>query len=109
MWPPTNLLIADRYDLQFGTNVLGHFYFTKLLLPLLTSTAKTSPEGKVRVVSTSSLGHLWSPPLDFATFRDTPARKQLSTDSLYFQSKLVRRVRTIVGCYHNDSQQGNII
>jgi len=95
MRPPTDLLTTDGYDLQFGTNVLGHFYFTKLLLPLLTSTAKTSPEGKVRVVNTSSIGHIWSPPLNFATLRDTPARKKLTTNSLYSQSKLVRLVGTM--------------
>jgi len=58
MVPPVEQLTADGYDLQFGTNVLGHFYFTKLLLPTLIATAKTSSDGKARVVNTSSLGHI---------------------------------------------------
>ncbi|KAF8547993.1 NAD(P)-binding protein, partial [Imleria badia] len=41
MTPPIDMLTDDGYDLQFGTNVLGHFYFTKLVLPTLLSTAKT--------------------------------------------------------------------
>ncbi|KAG6328050.1 hypothetical protein ID866_11039, partial [Astraeus odoratus] len=43
--PPVGLLTEDGYDLQFGTNTLGHFYFTKLLLPILISTASSSPDG----------------------------------------------------------------
>jgi len=86
MWPPHELLTADGYDLQFGTNVLGHFYFTKLLLPILISTAKSSPDGHVRVVNSSSMGHIQGR-LDFNTFRDGPARKRTNTYALYYQSK----------------------
>ena len=59
--------VRHGYDLQIGTNVLGtepslalrksgnqhytgHFYFTKLLLPVLLAGAKSSPEGKARIV-----------------------------------------------------------
>lgn len=88
MAPPIDQLTADGYDLQMGTNVLGHFYFTKLLLPTLISTAKASPEKHVRVVTTSSLLHLFSS-LDFNTFKDGPARRRLSPMQLYNQSKYV--------------------
>ena len=44
MLPPIEQLTADGYDLQFGTNVLGHYYLTTLLLPTLISTAKVVPE-----------------------------------------------------------------
>ncbi|KAG6857165.1 hypothetical protein H0H87_008735 [Tephrocybe sp. NHM501043] len=47
---PVELLTEQGYDLQFGTNVLGHFYLTKLLLPALLSGAKSSSEGKVCIL-----------------------------------------------------------
>ncbi|KAG1780841.1 hypothetical protein EV702DRAFT_963285 [Suillus placidus] len=86
MVPPIELVTADGYDLQFGTNVLGHYYFTKLLLPILISTAKTTPDGKVRVVNLASCAHLFGG-LDFNTFKDGPARKKCSRTNLYNQSK----------------------
>ncbi|KIJ65114.1 hypothetical protein HYDPIDRAFT_131388 [Hydnomerulius pinastri MD-312] len=85
MVPPVELVTTDGYDLQFGTNVLGHFYFTKLLLPTMIETAKTSSDGKARVVTTSSSGHLFGN-LDFETFKDGPKRRK-PTNSLYCQSK----------------------
>ncbi|KAG6333363.1 hypothetical protein ID866_5728 [Astraeus odoratus] len=86
MQPPVEQLTEDGYDLQFGTNVLGHFYFTKLLLPILLSTAKSSPNGTVRVVNTSSNGH-WFSGLDFDTFKDSPKRRGMASMKLYGQSK----------------------
>ncbi|KAG2365091.1 hypothetical protein BDR07DRAFT_1278189 [Suillus spraguei] len=86
MFPPTDWLTADGYDLQFGTNVLGHFYFTKLLLPTLIATAKSAPDGKARVITTSSSAHALQG-LTFSTFKDSPARKKMSTTQLYGQSK----------------------
>ena len=81
-------LTAQGYDAQLGTNALGHFYLTKLLIPTLLSTAKNSGR-KVRIVTVSSLGHMFHP-LDFDSFRDTPARKKYSGLDLYGQSKFVR-------------------
>lgn len=43
MLPPVELKSVDGYDLQFGTNVLGPYLFTKLLLPALIHTAQASP------------------------------------------------------------------
>ncbi|KAF4610211.1 hypothetical protein D9613_010552 [Agrocybe pediades] len=87
MAPPIEQLTAQGYDLQFGTNVLGHFYFTKLLLPALLAGAKASPDGKARVVNTSSSGSHLVNNLKFNTFKDTPARKRFGTYNLYSQSK----------------------
>ncbi|KAH7911148.1 hypothetical protein BJ138DRAFT_1151409 [Hygrophoropsis aurantiaca] len=84
--PPKGWLTDDGYDLQFGTNVLGHFYLTKLLAPLLLSTAKISPDGKARVVNTSSNAH-WFTGLHFDTFKEGPARRKMSGALLYGQSK----------------------
>jgi retinol dehydrogenase-12 len=112
MFPPIDQVTTDGYDLQFGTNVLGiiippvlapfflfshlqtltgHFYFTKLLLPTLIETAKTSPDSKVRVVNTSSIMHHMSG-INFDILKDGPKRKKTSTDKLYAQSKFVRHI-----------------
>lgn len=52
----------DGYEAQFGTNVVGHFALTKLLLPLMERTAGNSPPGTVRVINVSSMGHAFAPP-----------------------------------------------
>jgi retinol dehydrogenase-12 len=89
MIPPIDQLTAQGYDLQFGTNVLGHFYFTKLLVPLLLAGAKSSPDGKARVVNTSSSASLFANKIDYDTLGDTPARKKKGPAQLYMQSKFV--------------------
>lgn len=86
MFPPKDWLTVDGYDIQFGTNVLGHFYFTKLLLPTLIATAKSAPDGKARVITTSSSAHILQG-LNFSAFKDSSARKKMSTTELYGQSK----------------------
>ena len=48
------------YEIQFGTNHVGHALLTKLLLPTLLETAK-EPGADVRVVSLSSAGHTLAP------------------------------------------------
>ncbi|KAI5897222.1 NAD(P)-binding protein [Schizophyllum commune H4-8] len=85
---PVEMVTVDGYDCQFGTNVLGHFYLTKLLLPTLLSTAKTTSDGTVRVVNTASSGHTIVDKIDFNTLKDGPARRKMSTTNLYGQSKL---------------------
>ncbi|KAJ7819388.1 hypothetical protein B0H14DRAFT_1357179 [Mycena olivaceomarginata] len=86
MIPPVDQLTAQKFDLQFGTNVLGHFYLTKLLLPTLLATA--TPENPARVINTSSLASLGVSTIDFNTVKDSPARKKFGTSNLYSQSKL---------------------
>jgi retinol dehydrogenase-12 len=54
MKPPQGSKTKQGYELQLGTNNLAPFLFTKLLTPILASTAKTSPPGAVRVVWVSS-------------------------------------------------------
>ncbi len=87
MWCPVKDVTADGYDMQFGTNVVGHFLLTQLLLPALLKGKATSGDDHARVVTTSSpyayVGHI-----DFDTFKDGPARQNMSTEALYQQSKL---------------------
>ena len=45
----------DGFEMQFGSNHIGHFYFTNLIMQAL---IKAAPS---RVISLSSLGHLTSP------------------------------------------------
>jgi NAD(P)-dependent dehydrogenase (short-subunit alcohol dehydrogenase family) len=52
MAPPKLTMTMDGYELQFGTNHLGHFVLTGLLLPSLLSAA-----GGARVVTVSSTAH----------------------------------------------------
>jgi len=87
MVPPHEQLTVDGYDLQFGTNVLGHFYLTRLLLPTLVATAKNSLDGRVRVVTTASGGAMFHAYIDWETLKDGDARKAKDTQKLYFQSK----------------------
>ncbi|KAG1871923.1 NAD(P)-binding protein [Suillus tomentosus] len=87
MAPPIEMLTDDGYDLQFGTNVLGHFYFTKIVMPALLAGATRSPDGTARIVNTASNAH-WFGSLDYNTFKDSPARKQKSVKNLYGQSKM---------------------
>ncbi|KAL1750858.1 hypothetical protein FB107DRAFT_279223 [Schizophyllum commune] len=85
---PIEMVTEDGYDCQFGTNVLGHFYLTTLLLPTLLLTARLSPDGTVRVINTSSSGHTIVENIDFNTLKDGPARRKTTSTNLYGQSKL---------------------
>ncbi|KAI0823262.1 NAD(P)-binding protein [Trametes gibbosa] len=87
MFPPIKEVTKDGYDLQFGTNVIGHFYFTELLVPALIAGAQTSPDHHARVVTTSS-SSAYVGKMRFDTFKDGPARRKLARDELYGQSKL---------------------
>ena len=46
----------DGFEIQFGTNVMGPFLLTKLLLPKLQSTAN-QPGADVRIINLSSEAH----------------------------------------------------
>ncbi|KAJ7084581.1 NAD(P)-binding protein [Mycena belliarum] len=97
MVPPREQLTAQNYDLQFGTNVVGHFLFTELLIPALT---KSHEETKLpaRVVNVSSMGHRLAPGdgIELATLKGGPERdawlkKKADLSgrwTLYGQSKL---------------------
>ncbi|KAG8697084.1 hypothetical protein FRC09_008084, partial [Ceratobasidium sp. 395] len=94
MTPPIEMKTTTDYDIQFATNVIGHYLFTTLLLPVLLHTAQTSPRGHVRVVNTSSNMHRFAPKggIDYSTLIPHDAesearRRKLGKQMLYAQSK----------------------
>ena len=52
---------AEGIEIQFGTNHVGHFLFTNLLMPQLKNAAKLSGPGSTRIVNVTSAGHRLSP------------------------------------------------
>ncbi|KAJ7595092.1 hypothetical protein C8J56DRAFT_1161565 [Mycena floridula] len=88
MFPEPEVLSADGYDLSFATNVLGHFYLTKLLLPLLIQTAQIYPDFKARIINTSSIAAAGIGSINYNTLTDTAERRKADMDTIYNQSKL---------------------
>ncbi|XAR70285.1 Very-long-chain 3-oxoacyl-CoA reductase [Bertholletia excelsa] len=83
---PPFTLTQDNVELQFGTNHLGHFLLTNLLLDTMKSTARESQK-EGRIVNVSSVGHrlAYSEGIRFDKIND-----QSSYNSIYAygQSKL---------------------
>lgn len=78
MTPPQRRTTADGFELQFGTNHLGHFALTAQLLPLLR-------EGRqARVVSVSSVAARGGA----IDFEDLQAERRYKPMVVYGQSKL---------------------
>lgn len=83
---------ADGFELQFGTNHLGHFLLTGLIAPALLRAAPA------RVVSVSSRGHQQSPVVfDDIQFEKRPYDKwqaygQAKTANILFAVELERRL-----------------
>jgi NAD(P)-dependent dehydrogenase (short-subunit alcohol dehydrogenase family) len=76
---------ADGFELQFGTNHLGHFAFTGLLLDRLLAT-----DGS-RVVTVSSVGHRVRSRIDFD---DLASERRYSRVAAYGRSKLANLLFT---------------
>jgi len=75
---PKRLVTADGFEMQLGTNYLGHFALTGLLLPLLR--LSRGP----RVVQVSSLAHRYGQ----IRFDDLQGERRYRPWAAYFQSKL---------------------
>jgi NAD(P)-dependent dehydrogenase (short-subunit alcohol dehydrogenase family) len=76
---------TDGFELQFGTNHLGHFALTGLLLPALVARPRS------RVVSVSSMAHRMSGRLDLDYLMDGHRHKPWTS---YSQSKLANLLFT---------------
>jgi NAD(P)-dependent dehydrogenase (short-subunit alcohol dehydrogenase family) len=79
-------LTKEGYEIQLGTNHLGHALLTKLLSPVLEKTAET--QNDVRIVNLSSSAHTWAPRGGLVLKDATTDMKRYSTWSRYGQSKL---------------------
>jgi NAD(P)-dependent dehydrogenase (short-subunit alcohol dehydrogenase family) len=97
MAPRQRLETADGFELPFGTNVLGHFALTALLLPLLDMAAEISAE-RPRVITIASIAHKTGR-LDFDDLQSTRrygpmiAYRQSKLANLMFAFELARRLR----------------
>ncbi|WMJ86022.1 oxidoreductase [Anaerocolumna sp. MB42-C2] len=78
MNPPQRLVTKDGFELQLGTNYLGHFALTAQMLPLL------QKGNKPRVITLSSIAHL-SGAIDFNNLQ---AEHNYTPMVSYSQSKL---------------------
>ncbi|KAH9037556.1 NAD(P)-binding protein [Lactarius hengduanensis] len=88
MTSPKEQVTAQKYDMQFGTNVIGHWLFTQLLLPALFAATNASPSHeKARVVTVSSSANYLTTGIDFYAIADGPERVQYSEFELYNKSK----------------------
>ncbi|CAK7199477.1 hypothetical protein SEUCBS139899_002157 [Sporothrix eucalyptigena] len=91
---------VDGFEVQMGTNHVGHFLLSKLLLDLLQHTA-TAASHDVRVVTVSSSGYMFAPSFD--TMIDTDKLDNEGPWSRYGANgrALVRRHRRrVAGAKH---------
>lgn len=85
--PPATTV--DGYEIQFGTNHMGHAYLTKLLLPLLLKTAEQSQPGSdVRMITLTSHSHTQAPKGGIGFSRLRSADPDSSPLTKYGMSKL---------------------
>jgi NAD(P)-dependent dehydrogenase (short-subunit alcohol dehydrogenase family) len=84
MRPPKRLETKDGFELQFGTNVLGHFALTCRLMPALEMGRSSQIEDAPRVVTLASIAHKRGR----IDFDDLQAEKSYSPTRGYNQSKL---------------------
>lgn len=83
--PPGTTL--DGYEIQFGTNYLGHALLVKMLIPTMMKTA-TQSVGSVRIVALGSDAYKWTPRggINFSLLHTT--QESDNTVARYGQSKL---------------------
>ena len=84
-------LTAEGFEVQFGTNYLGHAVLLQLLRPLMLRTARNMSDGggtgDVRFVAVSSFGHTMAPSRGIE-FENLRASQEGTKWQRYGQSKL---------------------
>ncbi|MCJ1386436.1 hypothetical protein MMC17_009562 [Xylographa soralifera] len=86
MVPPQGSKTAQGYEMQLGTNCVGHFMFANLLRPLLAKTAASSPPNSVRIVWVSSSAAIFAPK-NAIDFSNMDYKKDEMSWSKYARSK----------------------
>jgi NAD(P)-dependent dehydrogenase (short-subunit alcohol dehydrogenase family) len=99
MMPPTRRTTADGFELQFGTNHLGHYALTARLLPLLR--AGRAP----RVVTVSSDVHRFAR----MEFDNLQSERRYRPMTAYAQSKLANLLFTAELARLNDAHAWGLI
>ncbi|WP_353064937.1 oxidoreductase [Tunturibacter psychrotolerans] len=87
MTPPRRMETVDGFELQFGTNVIGHFALTALLMPALERAdagSSSAAAGRTRVVTIASIAHKRGR----INFDDLQSARNYSPLGAYQQSKL---------------------
>jgi len=79
MWNPDRKGTKDGFEMQVGTNHLGHFYLTTLLLDFL---KKSAPS---RIINVSSSGHTFTTTMGWD---DLLFEKKYDMFEAYYRSKL---------------------
>lgn len=91
---PQRRLTCDGFEMQLGTNHLGHFALTGLLLPAL---LHPSPRGEHRIVTVSSIAHRGAT-MEFSdlqwerAYQPWPAYRRSKLANLLFGFELQRRL-----------------
>ncbi|HXO73496.1 MAG TPA: oxidoreductase [Bradyrhizobium sp.] len=96
---PTRQTTADGFEMQFGTNYLGHYALTARLLPQLRSARQP------RVVSLSSIAHRTG----FIQFSDLQGERLYSPWKAYNQSKLAMLMFALELQRRSDAAGWNLI
>ena len=96
---PDRQTTADGFEMQFGTNYLGHFALTVLLMPLLRRATGA------KVVSVSSLAHRTA----FIDFDDLQGARMYSPRKAYGQSKLACLIFALELQRRSDAAGWNLI
>ncbi len=94
-------LTKDGFELTFGTNHLGPYLFTRMLLPAIERS-----EGGARIVNVASDAHYRAPGIDWEAVRKPTATRTAFAEycvsklaNVLFSAELARRVRSTVRTY----------
>jgi len=81
MFPPQQTTTVDGYELQMGTNHLGHFAWTAGLWPLLKAS-------ETRIVTIASIAHTFVSGIDLRVFTPEGSPRRYRRTASYGESKL---------------------